>query len=139
LTMKTETEIASLFALLNEQREAGIQGLIAAQGMERFDAMLKWDGELAPTTTDRQKFALVGVNIPSCFVPISEDAAEVEVERILTGYALWNEHVVLRPEWSFLQQYDALSQVMDDKIPLVAPKPDQHHLILDLRGVKPRV
>jgi hypothetical protein len=137
--MKTETEIASLFALLNEQREAGIQGLIAANNMDPFDAMLKWDCELAPTTTDRQKFALVGVNIPESFVPISEDSAQVEVERILTAYALWNEIVMMPPEWSYLQQYDALSQVMDDKIPLLAPAPEQHHLILDLRGVKPRV
>jgi hypothetical protein len=137
--MKTETEITSLFALLNEQREAGIQGLIASHGMGPFDAMMKWDGELAPTSTDRQKFALIGLNIPSCFVPISEDAAEVEVERILTGYALWNEVVLLRPEWSYLQQYDALSQVMDDKIPLLAPKPEQHTSIIDLRSVKPRV
>jgi hypothetical protein len=137
--MKTETEITSLFALLNEQREAGIQGLIAANNMAPFDAMLKWDGELAPTSTDRQKFALIGLNIPSCFVPISEDAAEVEVERILAAYAMWNEVVVMPKEWSYLQQYDALSQVMDDKIPLLAPKPEQHTSIIDLRGVKPRV
>jgi hypothetical protein len=137
--MKTETEITSLFATLNEQRDAGIQGLIASHGMERFDAMLKWDGELAPTTTDRQKFALVGVHVSDCFVPISEDAAQVEVERILAAYAMWNEIVMMPPEWSYLQQYDALSQVMDDEIPLVAPKPDQHQTILDLCDMKPRV
>lgn len=134
--MKTETEISSMFALLNDERSKGIDAIIANEGLSHFDAMLKWDGEIAPRITDRKKFALIGCDFPACFVPKDETAAELFVERVLAAYAMWNEQVLLRSGWSFTQQAAALQKVMDDEIPLVAPAPMQHMCVVDLRGMQ---
>ena len=134
--MKTETEINNLFTLLNEERNKSILAIAAADDLSHFDAMLKHDGEIAPKITDRKKFALIGCDFPACFVPKDEAAAEVFVERVLAAYAMWDERVLLRSDWSFTQQAAALQKVMDDEIPLLAPKPDQHYCIIDLRGVQ---
>jgi len=134
--MKTETEINNLFTLLNEDRALGIHELMVVKGMNHFDAMLKWDSTHAPKVTDRKKFALIGCDFPACFVPKDEAAAELFVERVMTAYALWNEQVLMRPEWNFTQQAAALQKVMDDEIPLLAPKPDQHYCVIDLREMK---
>ena len=134
--MKTETEISSMFALLNEERALGIHELMVVEGMNHFDAMIKWDSTHAAKITDRRKFALIGCDFPACFVPQDEAAAELFVERVLAAYAMWDERVLLRPEWSFTQQAAALQKVMDDEIPLLAPKPDQHMCVIDLRQMK---
>lgn len=134
--MKTETEISSMFAMLNEERNKSILAIAAADNLSHFEAMLKHDGEIAPKITDRKKFALIGCDFPACFVPKDEAAAELFVERVLTAYAMWGENVLLRPEWNYTQQAAALQKVMDDEIPLLAPKPDQHYCIIDLRGVQ---
>ena len=134
--MKTETEISSMFALLNDERSKGIDAIIADEGLAHFDAMLKWDGEIAPKITDRKKFALIGCDFPSCFVPKDEDAAQLFVERVMAAYAMWNEQVLTRTEWNFTQCAAALQKIMDDEIPLVAPAPMQHYCVIDLRGMK---
>jgi len=134
--MKTTTEISSMFAMLNEERNKSILAIAAADNLSHFDAMLKHDGEIAPKITDRKKFALIGCDFPACFVPKDEAAAEEFVERVLTAYAMWDERVLLRPEWNYTQQAAALQKVMDDEIPLLAPKPDQHYSVIDLRGMK---
>jgi len=134
--MNTTTEIDNLFTLLNEERALGIHELMVVDGMNHFDAMIKWDSSHAAKTTDRKKFALIGCNFPACFVPKDEAAAEVFVERVLTAYAMWGEQVILRSDWSFTQQAAALQKVMDDEIPLIAPAPAQHMCIVDLRGMK---
>lgn len=134
--MKTETEISSMFAMLNEERNKSILAIAAADNLSHFDAMLKHDGEIAPKITDRKKFTLIGCDFPACFVPKDEAAAEVFVERVLAAYAMWDERVLLRPEWNYTQQAAALQKVMDDEIPLLAPKPDQHYCVIDLRGMK---
>jgi len=134
--MKTETEINNLFTLLNEERNKSILAIAAANNLSHFDAMLKHDGEIAPKITDRKKFALIGCDFPACFVPKDEAAAELFVERVLAAYAMWGEDVLLRPEWIPEEQVAALQKVMDDEIPLIAPKPDQHFSIIDLRGVQ---
>lgn len=134
--MKTETEIDNLFTLLNEERALGIHELMVVDGMNHFDAMIKWDTTHAAKITDRKKFALIGCDFPACFVPKDEAAAELFVERVLAAYAMWGEDVLLRPEWIPEEQVAALQKVMDDEIPLLAPKPDQHYCIIDLRGVQ---
>ena len=134
--MKTETEISSMFALLNDERSKGIDAIIANEGLAHFDAMLKWDGEIAPKITDRRKFALIGCDFPACFVPKDEDAAQLFVERVMAAYAMWNEQVLTRTEWNFTQCAAALQKIMDDEIPLVAPAPIQHYCVVDLRGMK---
>ena len=134
--MKTETEISSMFALLNDERSKGIDAIIANEGLAHFDAMLKWDGEIAPKITDRKKFALIGCDFPACFVPKDEAAAELFVERVMAAYAMWNEQVLTRTEWNFTQCAAALQKIMDDEIPLVAPAPMQHYCVVDLRGMK---
>ena len=134
--MKTETEISSMFALLNDERSKGIDAIIANEGLAHFDAMLKWDGEIAPKITDRKKFALIGCDFPACFVPKDEAAAELFVERVMAAYAMWNEQVLTRTEWNFTQCAAALQKIMDDEIPLVAPAPMQHYCVIDLRGMK---
>ena len=134
--MKTETEISSMFALLNDERSKGIDAIIADEGLAHFDAMLKWDGEIAPKITDRKKFALIGCDFPACFVPKDEDAAQLFVERVMAAYAMWNEQVLTRTEWNFTQCAAALQKIMDDEIPLVAPAPIQHYCVVDLRGMK---
>ena len=134
--MKTETEISSMFALLNDERSKGIDAIIANEGLAHFDAMLKWDGEIAPKITDRKKFALIGCDFPACFVPKDEAAAELFVESVMAAYAMWNEQVLTRTEWNFTQCAAALQKIMDDEIPLVAPAPIQHYCVVDLRGMK---
>ena len=134
--MKTETEINTLFTLLNEERALGIHELMVVEGMNHFDAMLKWDSSHAPKVTDRKKFSFIGCDFPEGFVPKDESDAELFVERVMTAYALWNEQVLLRPEWNYTQQAAALQKVMDDEIPLLAPKPDQHYCVIDLRDMK---
>lgn len=134
--MKTETEISSMFAMLNEERNKSILAIAAADNLSHFDAMLKHDGEIAPKITDRKKFALIGCDFPEGFVPKDEADAELFVERVLAAYAMWGENVLLRPEWIPEEQVAALQKVMDDEIPLLAPKPDQHYCIIDLRGVQ---
>lgn len=134
--MKTETEISSMFAMLNEERNKSILAIAAADNLSHFDAMLKHDGEIAPKITDRKKFALIGCDFPASFVPKDEADAELFVERVLAAYAMWGENVLLRPEWIPEEQVAALQKVMDDEIPLLAPKPDQHYCIIDLRGVQ---
>ena len=134
--MKTETEISSMFALLNDERSKGIDAIIANEGLAHFDAMLTWDGEIAPKITDRKKFALIGCDFPACFVPKDEAAAELFVERVMAAYAMWNEQVLTRTEWNFTQCAAALQKIMDDEIPLVAPAPIQHYCVVDLRGMK---
>ena len=134
--MNTTTEIDNLFTLLNEERALGIHELMVVDGMNHFDAMIKWDSSHAAKTTDRKKFALIGCDFPACFVPKDEAAAEEFVERVLTAYAMWNEQVILNPDWTFTQQAAALQKVMDDEISLLAPKPDQHYCVIDLRGVQ---
>ena len=134
--MKTETEINTLFSLLNEERALGIHELMIVEGMNHFDAMVKWDSTHAAKITDRKKFALIGCDFPSCFVPKDEADAELFVERVLAAYAMWDERVILRPEWSFTQQAAALQKVMDDEIPLLAPNPGQHMCVIDLREMK---
>jgi len=64
--MKTETEIDNLFSLLNEERALGIHELMVVEGMNHFDAMLKWDSTHAPKVTDRKKFSFI-VHDPDTF------------------------------------------------------------------------
>ena len=134
--MKTETEIDNLFTLLNEERALGIHELMIVEGMNHFDAMLKWDSTHAAKITDRKKFALIGCDFPASFVPKDEADAELFVERVMAAYAMWDERVLLRPEWNYTQQAAALQKVMDDEIPLLAPNPGQHMSVIDLRGMK---
>ena len=134
--MKTETEINNLFTLLNEERALGIHELMVVEGMNHFDAMLKWDSTHAAKITDRRKFSLIGCDFPACFVPKDEAAAELFVERVMAAYAMWDERVLLRPEWNYTQQAAALQKVMDDEIPLLAPNPGQHMSVIDLREMK---
>ena len=134
--MKTETEINNLFTLLNEERALGIHELMIVEGMNHFDAMVKWDSTHAAKVTDRKKFSFIGCDFPACFVPKDEDAAQLFVERVLAAYAMWDERVILRPEWSFTQQAAALQKVMDDDIPLLAPNPGLHMSVIDLRDMK---
>ncbi len=135
-TMKTETEIDSLFAMLNDERKKGIDVIVANEGLPHFDAMLKHDSQIAPKITDRKKFALIGCDFPACFVPKDEADAELFVERVMAAYAMWNEQVILRSGWSFTQQAAALQKVMDDEVPLLAPNPGQHMCVIDLREMK---
>ena len=125
--MKTETEINNLFTLLNEERALGIHD---------FDALIKLDSTHAARVTDRKKFAFIGCDFPACFVPKDEAAAELFVERVMAAYAMWDERVLLRPEWNYTQQAAALQKVMDDEIPLLAPNPGQHMSVIDLREMK---
>ena len=134
--MKTETEINTLFSLLNEERALGIHELMVVDGMNHIDAMLKWDSTHAAKITDSKKFSLIGCDFTTCFVPKDEAAAELFVESVLAAYAMWDERVLLRPEWNYTQQAAALQKVMDDEIPLLAPKPDQHYSVIDLREMK---
>ena len=134
--MKTETEINTLFSLLNEERALGIHEIMVVEGMNHFDAMLKWDSTHAAKITDRRKFSLIGCDFPACFVPKDESDAELFVERVMAAYAMWNEQVLMRPEWNFTQCAAALQKIMDDEIPLVAPAPMQHYCVVDLRGMK---
>ena len=80
----------------------------------------------------------VGTDITECLriAQMIERHGELFVERVMTAYALWNEQVILRPEWNYTQQAAALQKVMDDEIPLVAPAPMQHMCIVDLRGMQ---
>ncbi len=134
--MKTETEIDSLFSLLNEARAQGIHELMVVEGMNHFDAMLKWDSTHAPKVTDRKKFSFIGCDFPASFVPKDEADAELFVERVLAAYAMWGERVILRSDWSLTQQAAALQKGMDDEIPLLAPNPGQHYCVIDLRDMK---
>jgi len=130
--MFDNSTINKLFALLNEERELGIHELMVKDGTSHFDAMVKWDSTHAPRTTDRKKFSLIGCEFPPCFVPKDEAAAELCVNELLSAYSMWNEVVKMPDEWNFRQCVKALQKIMDDEVPLIAPKPEEHYCIIDL-------
>ena len=62
--MKIE-EIESLFALMTECRTGAISKIMAEENCDYLTAAIKYDGSMAPTVTDREKFKMIGYDFPA--------------------------------------------------------------------------
>jgi hypothetical protein len=66
-------EIESLFKRLSETRSKVVNDIMDKEGCNYITAAIRYDGELAPKTTDRQKFKLIGFDFTADFVPATDE------------------------------------------------------------------
>ena len=121
--MKIE-EIESLFALMTESRTGAISKIMAEEDCDYMTAAIKYDGSMAPTTTDREKFALIGYDFPADFVPATDDAAILFNERVMAAYAMWGDQLVGYEHLSARRLSAFLQALMEDPVRMIPPTKD---------------
>ena len=121
--MKTD-EIESLFALMTECRTGAIRKIMAEQDCDYMTAAIRYDGQLAPLTTDREKFALIGFDFPADFVPATEEQAIAFNEQVMAAYAMWGDKVVGYEHLSPRRLSAFLQGLMEDPVRMIPPTKD---------------
>ena len=117
-------EIESLFARLSETRKQVITDIMEKEGCNYMVAAVRHDGEVAPLTTDRKKFALIGFDFPADFVPATDDQAILFNERVMTAYAMWGDRVVGYEHLSPRRLSAFLQALMEDPVRMIPPTKD---------------
>lgn len=120
----TPEEIESLFALMTDCRTAAISKIAAEDGCDPFAAMVKYDTQVAPTMTDRKKFALIGFEFPADFVPATDDEATLFNERVMAAYAMWGDRLVGYEHLSPRRLSAFLQGLMEDPVRMIPPTKD---------------
>jgi hypothetical protein len=133
--MKIE-EIESLFALMTECRSGAISKIMAEEDCDYLTAAIKYDGSMAPTVTDREKFKMIGFDFPADFVPATDDEATLFNERVMAAYAMWGDRIVAYEHFSPRDLSSVLQKIMQDTVRLVPPTRDCTQYI-DLANAKP--
>jgi hypothetical protein len=133
--MKIE-EIESLFALMTECRTGAISKIMAEEDCDYLTAAIKYDGSMAPTVTDREKFKMIGFDFPADFVPATDDEATLFNERVMAAYAMWGDRIVAYEHFSPKDLSSVLQKIMQDKVRLIPPTKDCTQYI-DLLNAKP--
>jgi hypothetical protein len=129
-------EIESLFKRLSETRTKVVTDIMEKEGCNYMTAAIRYDGELAPPTTDRQKFALIGFHLPVDFVPQNEAEAIHFNERAMAAYAMWGDQVVGYEHLSPMRLSAVLQALMEDPVRMIPPTKDCTQYI-DLSLAKP--
>jgi hypothetical protein len=129
-------EIESIFTRLSETRTKVITDIMGKEGCDYLTAAMRYDGSMAPTTTDREKFALIGYDFPADFVPATDDEATLFNERVMAAYAMWGDRIVAYEHFSPKDLSSLLQNIMQDTVRLVPPTKDCTQYI-DLLNAKP--
>jgi len=117
-------EIESLFKRLSETRSKVVNDIMEKEGCNYMTAAIRYDGELAPKTTDRQKFALIGFEFPADFVPATDDQATLFNERVMAAYAMWGDRFVGYEHLSPRRLSAFLQALMEDPVRMIPPTKD---------------
>jgi hypothetical protein len=117
-------DIQTVFDMLTEVRESGINKIVREENCDRFAATVKWDTHLAPLVTDREKFALIGIHLPADFVPQTDAEAMSFNDRVFAAYKMWGDEVIAYDHLSPTDLTRVLQMVLDDKVHLVPPTRD---------------
>jgi len=117
-------EIESLFKRLSETRSKVVNDIMEKEGCNYMTAAIRYDGELAPKTTDRQKFALIGFEFPADFVPATDDQAILFNERVMAAYAMWGDRFVGYEHLSPRRLSAFLQALMEDPVRMIPPTKD---------------
>jgi len=133
--MKIE-EIESLFKRLSETRTKVVTDIMEKEGCNYMTAAIRYDGELAPQTTDRKKFALIGFEFPADYIPATDDEATLFNERVMAAYAMWGDQVVGYEHLSPMRLSAVLQALMEDPVRMIPPTKDCTQYI-DLSLAKP--
>ena len=133
--MKIE-DIEALFASMAERRTAAITKTMEDENCGYMTAAIKYDRELAPLTTDREKFQLIGFDFPADYTPATDDEATLFNERVMAAYAMWGDRIVAYEHFSPKDLSSVLQKIMQDKVRLVPPTKDCTQYI-DLLNAKP--
>jgi hypothetical protein len=118
--MKTEQEIADLFARLTTEREEAIERLLAADDVERWMAAMRYDMTEAPMSSNREMLHMIGVS--------TDISGPDDVKRITDGLAVWG--IIVEGEY---QYSDKLAKVigiaLDERVRMVPPNKDGREYI----------
>ena len=133
--MKT-AEIESLFALMTECRSGAITKIMAEENCDYLTAAIKYDGSMAPTVTDREKFKMIGYDFPADYIPATDDEATLFNERVMAAYAMWGDKIIAYEHFSPKDLSSVLQKIMQDTVRLVPPTKDCTQYI-DLANAKP--
>ena len=117
-------EIESIFARLSETRTKVISDIMDKEGCDYLTAAMRYDGQLAPPTTDRKKFQMIGFEFPADFVPATDDAATLFNERVMAAYAMWGDRVVGYEHLSPRRLSAFLQDLMEDPVRMIPPTKD---------------
>jgi hypothetical protein len=117
-------EIESIFARLSETRTKVISDIMDKEGCNYITAAIRYDGEVAPPTTDRQKFKLIGFDFTADFVPATDEEAILFNERVMTAYAMWGDKVVGYEHLSPRRLSAFLQALMEDPVRMIPPTKD---------------
>ena len=117
-------EIESLFKRLSETRTKVVTDIMEKEGCNYMTAAIRYDGELAPKTTDRQKFALIGFDFPADFVPATEEQAIAFNEQVMAAYAMWGDRFVGYEHLSPRRLSAFLQALMEDPVRMIPPTKD---------------
>ena len=129
-------EIESLFKRLSETRSKVVNDIMEKEGCNYMTAAIRYDGELAPQTTDRKKFQLIGFEFPADFVPATDDQAILFNERVMAAYAMWGDRFVGYEHLSPRRLSAFLQALMEDPVRMIPPTKDCTQYI-DLSLAKP--
>jgi len=102
-------EIESIFARLSETRTKVISDIMDKEGCDYLTAAMRYDGQLAPPTTDRQKFQMIGFDFN---------------ERVMAAYAMWGDRVVGYEHLSQRRLSAFLQDLMEDPVRMIPPTKD---------------
>ena len=111
--MKIE-EIESLFALMTECRTGAISKIMAEENCDYLTAAIKYDGSMAPTVTDREKFKMIGYDFPADYIPATDDEATLFNERVMAAYAMWGDKIIAYEHFSPKDLSSVLQKIMQD-------------------------
>ena len=117
-------EIESIFARLSETRTKVISDIMDKEGCNYMVAAIRYDGEVAPQTTDRKKFQLIGFEFPADFVPTTDDEATLFNERVTAAYAMWGDRFVGYEHLSPRRLSAFLQALMEDPVRMIPPTKD---------------
>ena len=117
-------EIESIFARLSETRTKVISDIMDKEGCNYMVAAIRYDGEVAPQTTDRKKFQLIGFEFPADFVPATDDQAILFNERVMAAYAMWGDRFVGYEHLSPRRLSAFLQALMEDPVRMIPPTKD---------------
>lgn len=90
---KSDEEIAAVFTHKTQRREQAIQRILEAEKakdkpIERFVAAIRYDSELAPTTTNRRQLLELGIEVPTAdTIPKSDADVHRTLWTIIYGLA----------------------------------------------------
>ena len=118
--MKTEQEIADLFARLTTEREEAIERLLAADDVERWMAAMRYDMTEAPMSSNREMLHMIGVS--------TDISGPDDVKRITDGLAVWG--IIVKCECQYSDKLaEVIGLALDERVRMVPPNKDGREYI----------